>query len=708
MKIITNISSFIQNEKIEDSFIFILDQYSDRIELNIKSFLKKIEEYKNIRIILSNTINNDLTKKLVINSIDPYEKGFKIHYFPKLITENEEFDLFFEKEKDKDKYIEKLKEFGGLPIFYFLLKEEEKNNLDEFINYVVKDIIKEINDKDYISIIIDLFALIKSNCLLSSCKLKDILKKIPINYITIKKRDIWFQSQKNFSRPFKYYLNDISIKQDNKTEKEYDFTYDLGNEKKDEIESNNNDINNKDINIINDNVNEINETIKEEKSISISKINSNLLRYYFIVSNEKVSDLINAFYHLEEFPEEIFSQNNFKEHKKISNNIANEFYITNERISPYINTIPKNNKITIYKLEFLYPYMEIIFMKIIYNYIRENQMNLSKLLDLDSTHGLFELIVIYDILTNKKILDLAIQDFITIDSIIPYNYSIKYFSYEKNQKEYDYDYDFEILCCNNINNKRIKIKNKCIFIRQKHFFSKYYDCGILVPDDINDEINEIKNFHLILFQISIPKEPKKRLNEREHEINFFYIKKNLESKYQLNIISGYFYYILRAENNKIIDKDTFNENKNICLSFDIINGFIDEHKKLIDQENLITNTFPFHNVSTLTKGHNNLTLIIKINKMILNKFEMINDELFALLRNYVKNINEKELLQNQFMLIGNESMTDSIKNLTSFFIFIEVKDNINIYINERKLTINNNNKKSNNYCIVSFYKIKFI
>ena len=165
---------------------------------------------------------------------------------------------------------------------------------------------------------------------------------------------------------------------------------------------------------------------------------------------------------------------------------------------------------------------------------------------------------------------------------------------------------------------------------------------------------------------------------------------------------------MRAENNKIIDKDTFNENKNICLSFDIINGFIDEHKKLIDQENLITNTFPFHNVSTLTKGHNNLTLIIKINKMILNKFEMINDELFALLRNYVKNINEKELLQNQFMLIGNESMTDSIKNLTSFFIFIEVKDNINIYINERKLTINNNNKKSNNYCIVSFYKIKFI
>jgi len=346
-------------------------------------------------------------------------------------------------------------------------------------------------------------------------------------------------------------------------------------------------------------------------------------------------------------------------------------------------------------------------MKIIYNYIRENQINLNKILDLDSNVGLFELLVIYNILTNKKIIDLEIQDIIAIDSIIPNNYSIKYFSYEKSKNKKDYIYDFDIICCNNINNNRIKVKNECIFIKQKNFNSKYYDCGILVPDDINDEINAIKNFHLILFQISIFKDPKKRLNEKEHEINFFYVKKNLESKFQLNIISGYFYYILRSENKEIIDKEIFNKNKNICLSFDIINGFIDENKKLIDKNNLITNTFPCHNVSTLTKGQNNLTSI-KINKMILNKFEIINDELFVLLGKYIKNINEKELLQNQFMLIGNESMIDSIENLTSFFVFIEVKENINIYVNERKLTINNNNKKRNNYCIVSFYKIKFI
>ena len=348
-------------------------------------------------------------------------------------------------------------------------------------------------------------------------------------------------------------------------------------------------------------------------------------------------------------------------------------------------------------------------MKIIYNYIRENQINLNKILDLDSNVGLFELLVIYNILTNKKIIDLEIQDIIAIDSIIPNNYSIKYFSYEKSKNKKDYIYDFDIICCNNINNNRIKVKNECIFIKQKNFNSKYYDCGILVPDDINDEINAIKNFHLILFLISIFKDPKKRLNEKEHEINFFYIKKYLESKYQLNIISGYFYYILRSENKKIIDKDTFNKNRNICLSFDIIDGFIDEKKKLIEHKNLITNVFPFHNVSTLTKGQNNLTSILKINKMILNKFEIINDELFALLRNYVKNINEKELSQNQFMLIGNESMTDSIKNLTSFFIFIEVKENINIYVNERKVTINNSdNKKRNNYCIASFYKVEII
>ena len=186
-------------------------------------------------------MNNDFSKKLILDTIDPYknpyENKFKIHYFPKLITENEEFELFFDKEKNK--YLKKFEEFGGLPIFYFLLKEEEKDNIELFINYIVKDIIKEINDKDYISTTVELLALIKSNCLLSSNKLKEILAKIPINYITIKKRDIWFQNQTNFSSPFKYYLNDINIKEDNKSEKKI-FSNGLDYEKKNE----NNDYNN--------------------------------------------------------------------------------------------------------------------------------------------------------------------------------------------------------------------------------------------------------------------------------------------------------------------------------------------------------------------------------------------------------------------------------------------------------------------------------
>ena len=241
LKIAIDISSFIQSEKIKKSFFLILDQYYDKIEFNIQSFLKKIEQYKNIRIILCSNLNNDFSKKLILDTIDPYknpyENKFKIHYFPKLIIENEEFELFFYKEKDK--YLKKFKEFGGLPIFYFLLKEEEKDNIELFINYIVKDIIKEINDKDYISIIVELLALIKSNCLLSSNKLKEILAKIPINYITIKKRDIWFQNQTNFSSPFKYYLNDINIKEDNKSEKKI-FSNGLDYEKKNE----NNDYNN--------------------------------------------------------------------------------------------------------------------------------------------------------------------------------------------------------------------------------------------------------------------------------------------------------------------------------------------------------------------------------------------------------------------------------------------------------------------------------
>ena len=495
------------------------------------------------------------------------------------------------------------------------MKEENNSDFNKFVDCVVQDIIKEINSKDYISIIIDLLALIKSNCILSSKILKKLLEIIPFKYITIKKKNIWYKSQEPFTRSFNYYLSDINIESQKKEIEEESLNNAIG------IETINENLDNKIGNDINNDKIEINK-------IKVHKKTSNLLRSYFINEDKDLTKLINEYYHLEEFPDDIITQKNFEENKKISKNIYNEFAIDNDKISIFLNVIPKTNKITVYKIDFLYPYMEIIFMKIIYQYIYDKRINLNKILEPGAIDGIFELIVIYHLLTKRKIFEFEIEDYITIESIVPNNYSIKYFSYNRNKKEKKYDYNLEDFFSNNNNNEK-KLRNKCIFIKQENFNGKYYDCGLLVPVDINDTNKVIKDFYLILFQISIFKDKSKRLTKYEHEINFYYIKNNIESKYRLNIIAGYFYYILRAENGVIIDKSILKENSGICLGFDIINGFLGEDKiNLISEKGCVTKNFVFHNEATLLKNENNLSALKKINRMKNSPLEKVEEKYF--------------------------------------------------------------------------------
>ena len=66
------------------------------------------------------------------------------------------------------------------------------------------------------------------------------------------------------------------------------------------------------------------------------KKTSNLLRSYFINEDKDLTKLINEYYHLEEFPDDIITQKNFEENKKISKNIYNEFAIDNDKISIFL------------------------------------------------------------------------------------------------------------------------------------------------------------------------------------------------------------------------------------------------------------------------------------------------------------------------------------------------------------------------------------
>ena len=196
-----------------------------------------------------------------------------------------------------------------------------------------------------------------------------------------------------------------------------------------------------------------------------------------------------------------------------------------------------NGIITIYKLDFIFPYIEVIFYKIIYDFINYSINNLSYLISLGSEGGIFEILVTYDILSKQKLLDISITDFIKVKSLVPVNYSLKFFSHRQKAKLFlkgkknRSDYDIEKLIGEKSTNK-INVENKGILILQENTNGKYYDIGILIPlnDEVEDKEDDENNakikFILLLLQISINKPREKWLLYTEHEINFYFVKKN--------------------------------------------------------------------------------------------------------------------------------------------------------------------------------------
>lgn len=71
--------------------------------------------------------------------------------------------------------------------------------------------------------------------------------------------------------------------------------------------------------------------------------------------------------------------------------------------------------------------------------------------------------------------------------------------------------------------------NNDILIIQENSNGKYYDKGILIPvndnEDNNNSTNIKRKFKLLLAQISINKPKEKWLLNTEYEINFYFAKK---------------------------------------------------------------------------------------------------------------------------------------------------------------------------------------
>lgn len=365
-----------------------------------------------------------------------------------------------------------------------------------------------------------------------------------------------------------------------------------------------------------------------------------------------------------------------------------------------------------FNINFLFSYIEILFYQIIFDYITHSLKNLDNLINLSTEGGIFEILVIYNIISKQKFFEIEIHNFIKIKSFIPPKYSIKFFSYRQKEKLFKkgidnkQDYILSELIGEK-NKQKINLENIAYLVLQKSSNGKYYDIGILIPlEDNNNQLNSKKKFKLILLQISINKNKDKWLTNSEHEINLFFVKNNLENIYNIEIASGFFYYVLKKENNIIIDNITYTENKEKCLFYDLKKGF-SKNIELFNSHSFITNKFLIFNEASLLKNDKNIDSIEKIERMIKSDFKNINDELFETIKNYLKNENDKnEISKEQFHIIGNEDMGNTFKSLTSFFIFIKKKIKSSIlYLNAQKKEINEIIKE--NLCIVSDYEIKF-
>ena len=633
------------SNNLKIKLVIILDQFNNKY-FNLCEFKKEILKYANIKIIISSSFDNEFILTGLQNSLNFNDSTeYKLYFCTKLLDSESNSSISEQKEETED-----ISNFYGSPDFYYLLKEQDNQKFQAKIEEIQKEITDFI--KNDISIIMEILIFVNYNYLLSSEDIKNKISKIPIKYISISKKKI-------------IYSNNIFY-----------------------VESEGKD---------------------EKKAINISKINKKFILYYLSNQNFQLTKAIEKYFLLDEFPDEIL-EIEFKPKNILSKKLYSNYYENIIKTVEDIGLLKKEydgeKSTTVYKLDFLFPYIKIIFMKIIYDYIKKTSKNFDNLINTATEGQFFELLVIYKILSDKKLLNISIDKSFSFKSIVPNSYSIKMFSYKQKDKlrkkgKNDLLFkDFEMIFNFQEKNKS-KLPKKGILFIQDNSNGKYYDFAILIPDEGDN------NYILLVFQVSIKKDETKYLSKSEHEINLFFVKKNIETKYDINITEGYFYFILQTDNqNKIIDKNTFKNYKNMCIGFNINDGFSFDGN-LLNKEALITKKFFYINEESLLKNFKNDKAVQKIKNLIMVPYENIPNKIYNEIKDLIINKNGNEVSKKQFHYLGNTDMSDSIKSLTDFFIFIKKGNKLtSIYLDGCCMEIDK--IIENNMCIISDYQINFI
>ena len=329
----------------------------------------------------------------------------------------------------------------------------------------------------------------------------------------------------------------------------------------------------------------------------------NLELYGYITNNDKIIKYFKNFKEIkkEELCHLIKDDNYYNNYiSKISEKKRIKLY------NKYNINKNRNEKITIFYLDYLFPLMEDIFSYLIYKIALKFSNNIYQELPSQSQSGLIEYIIYEKVKNSKIFLNYYIEKIEIIDNFVPNSFFIQNYISRKteNLKEYIDDN----------NNKIIQKKDlkKYIFFKQKQFTGKYYDCGLLILDSKNNS-----GYKLILFQISKRKISSHRYFREEHQLIFNRVKKKLENEYNIQINEGYFSYILSEEEKDYETIEFCDKNELNYIFFSIkeleFKG-LSKDESIFNKKTFITKDFPYHNSFSILSSNN-----FKIKKKILEK-----------------------------------------------------------------------------------------
>ena len=622
-------------------FCFIIDQYSVEFktddEYDIDKIIDKIQKYKKIKLIICPSINNDFVKEqinFIFSQAFPSQRE-NIYFFQELISKDQMINNILNNENKE--YLNFMEEIGFIPKLYYdskltnfdVYRKFLKNNLQKNLNEYIK------NDREIIqnnTDLLNLLDIVKCERLISITDLVNNISKMPLKYLKIVKYEV---------------EKDFIIKYCEK----------LNKNKKEDI----------------------------------------LLKYILYLFNNVQNDIqdrtFDNYFIIEERDIKVYLDN-YSELDNDSKNIFGNYYEKYlENNTKLINLALDQKVIYLYQLEFSLFLFEDIIYEYLFNNLKKEYNFFRNFFDKGSNGGFFEILVDYYIKSSKSFIVNDIKKIFYIPSIVPHNYSIKYYSSKRKKDKF---VEFK-LKEKKPNEKKKKIPFENAYIKQTIFNSKYYDMCILIKT--SNELNG-NTFDIVVIQASIRKESGKRMDKDEHELILGIVKQNIENEFDIKIRKAYFIYVLSQRNKQIEDQDTKKEcdNKGIAyLGFDIdaMYDLYNEkniNKYIIDlSKAFITELFPVHNSASLLFFPKSMDDMeddyLELKNMInnnLNDLKQIENNDFEIIKKIFKNKYEnKDISINQFKYFDlkiTKNIRDIIpKCLTEFSFLIANKKYNNKY-----------------------------